>query len=86
MDGPVERPVRVGVSYPAVVVRASGEEQSVTITNVSSDGFSVDGQKGLTGGERVHLRLADAGTIHAEIRWAAASRAGGVFFDKPVVP
>src|SRR5688572_5859212 len=86
MDQPTGRPPRIDVTYPALLIRANGSEQEVTIVDVSADGFSLDGQDGLNIGEQVYLKLGKHGNVQAEVRWVAGPRAGGVLFGEPQVP
>lgn len=79
------RPRRIPVSYPAIVTTSDGTEQAVTVLDVSAEGFSIEGQQGLSPGQHVYLRVARGPNIAAEVRWIANTRAGGVFFGLPEV-
>jgi hypothetical protein len=86
MDQPSVRPTRIDVDYSAKLMRANGEEQDVTVTDVSADGFSLSGHDGLLTGEQVYLKLGKGGNIQAEIRWVSGGRAGGVLFGGFEIP
>nr|WP_246167476.1 PilZ domain-containing protein [Sphingomonas piscis] len=72
------RPTRVIVHSPALLTRADGTEHKVTITDVSAQGFSLEGQEGLEVGEQIYLKVGKEEAIPAEVRWVADSQAGGV--------
>ncbi|QIK79436.1 PilZ domain-containing protein [Sphingomonas piscis] len=80
-----KRPARVRVLQPATVTRSSGEEQAVTVTDISANGFSLEGQSGLSVGEQIYLRLGKQGNVQGEIRWVAEAKAGGMLFESSPV-
>ena len=49
------------------------------VVNVSAHGFMVQGDLGLTRGERVIIRLPELGRIEAHLIWVAEDRAGFQF-------
>jgi len=49
------------------------------ITNISSNGFMIDGELPIGRGERVMLRLPEVGRIEAHVIWVADDRAGFQF-------
>ena len=49
------------------------------VVNVSAHGFMVQGELGLTRGERVIIRLPELGRIEAHLIWVAEDRAGFQF-------
>jgi len=85
VDEAFKRPARVRVLQPATVTRSSGEEQAVTVTDISATGFSLEGQKGLGVGEKIYLRLGKQGNVQAEVGWVAEAKAGGVLFESSLV-
>ena len=49
------------------------------VVNVSAHGFMIQGELGLTRGERVIIRLPELGRIEAHLIWIADGRAGFQF-------
>lgn len=74
------RAFRIGISHPAVLVRADGAESPVILTNVSQSGFCMKAEDVPGVGERVIFR-GEAGDVPAEVRWARDGGAGGVFLQ-----
>lgn len=77
--GQIKRGPRVSTDLKAVLLRPSGEEIAVLITDISKDGFKLSTDTQLMIGERVDLRVPKTGDVPAQIRWALGSEAGGVF-------
>lgn len=77
--GEIKRGPRVSTDLKATVLRASGEEIAVLITDISKDGFKLSTDTQLMIGERIDLRVPKTGDIPAQIRWALGNEAGGVF-------
>jgi len=77
--GEIKRGPRVSTDLKAKVLRASGEEINVTISDISKDGFKLVSEVQLMIGERVDLHMPKTGDVPAQIRWAVGNEAGGVF-------
>lgn len=77
--GEIKRGPRVSTDLKAVLLRPSGEEIAVLITDISKDGFKLSSDTQLLIGERIDLRVPKAGDVPAQIRWALGNDAGGVF-------
>lgn len=77
--GQIKRGPRVSTDLKAVLMRPSGEEIAVLITDISKDGFKLSTDTQLMIGERVDLRVPKTGDVPAQIRWALGNEAGGVF-------
>jgi len=77
--GQIKRGPRVSTDLKAVLLRPSGEEIAVLITDISKDGFKLSTDTQLMIGERVDLRVPKTGDVPAQIRWALGHDAGGVF-------
>jgi len=67
------------VDFPAFAEHRRVGDIHVHITNVSANGFMVEGEIGLGRGERVMLRLPEIGRIEAHVIWVAEGRAGFQF-------
>lgn len=77
--GEIKRGPRVATDLKATLLRSSGEELSVIITDISKDGFKISSDVQLKIGERIDLRVPKTGDVPAQIRWALGNEAGGVF-------
>ena len=86
IPGEISRAARVSVSHDAVLVLSDGSEQHVTITDVSSGGFHLVAAGSVPIGEHVFLRVERYGDFPAQIRWAFAGEAGGVFLQPVELP
>ena len=75
------RPVRVSTAIEAVVVRSTGDEVSVTISNLSAEGFRLSAAGELQGGSLVYLRVPHCGDVKARILWVKGTDAGGRFLE-----
>ena len=84
--GEISRAARVSVSHDALLVLSDGSEQPVTITDVSSGGFHLVTAGTVPIGDHVFLRVARYGDFPAQIRWALAGEAGGVFLEPVEIP
>jgi len=67
------------VEYPVFAEHRRMGDIHMRITNVSSNGFMVEGDLDLGRGERVMLRLPEIGRIEAHVIWVADGRAGFQF-------
>ena len=86
IPGQVPRGHRIEVAHDATLVLADGSEQSVTITDVSSEGFRLTSEATLPIGGHVFLRVPRYGDFPAQIRWALGTDAGGVFLEPVELP
>src|SRR5437764_11799108 len=73
------RPARVDLRRPAVVVDSQGDEHVVTILDISSGGFRLQLFEGARIGEFVTVRAEHGASFTGQIRWALGDEAGGVF-------
>ncbi|WP_066556326.1 pilus assembly protein PilZ [Croceicoccus bisphenolivorans] len=67
------------VDYPVLAEHRRIGDIHMLVTNVSSNGFMVDGELPIGRGERVMLRLPEIGRIEAHVIWVAEGRAGFQF-------
>ncbi|AKM09997.1 PilZ domain-containing protein [Croceicoccus naphthovorans] len=67
------------VDYPVLAEHRRIGDIHMHITNVSSNGFMVEGDLTIGRGERVMLRLPEIGRIEAHVIWVAEGRAGFQF-------
>ena len=63
----------------ALMLRESGEQDEVTITDVSEGGIGLAVSKLPSIGEHIIVRQVGHADFAAQIRWAAGARAGAVF-------
>jgi len=63
----------------AMLLRESGEQDEVTITDVSDGGIGLAVSKLPSVGEHIIVRQAGHADLAAQIRWAAGARAGACF-------
>ena len=84
--GQVPRAQRITVDQTAVLVRANGATVPVTIKDVSKGGFRLALSDVPAIGEHVFLRVERYGDFPAQIRWALAGEAGGVFLEPVDLP
>jgi hypothetical protein len=82
---PDPRARRIDVSYEGVLVASDGHEIPIVVKDLSREGFRVELHDEVLVGELVRLRVGRGGDLHAEIRWALGTEAGGVFLDRPPV-
>ena len=67
------------VDYPVLAEHRRIGDIHLRITNVSANGFMVEGELPIARGERVMLRLPEIGRIEAHVIWVAEGRAGFQF-------
>lgn len=67
------------VDYPVLAEHRRIGDVHMQITNISANGFMIDGEVPLGRGERVTLRLPEIGRIEAHVIWVAEGRAGFQF-------
>lgn len=67
------------VDYPVLAEHRRIGDVHMQITNISANGFMIEGEVPLGRGERVVLRLPEIGRIEAHIIWVAEGRAGFQF-------
>jgi hypothetical protein len=75
----VERAPRIQFDRAGVLIDSAGGEHPVTVLDLSSSGFKLSLAHPVHAGDLVTLRVDRSGAVQAEIRWAAAGEAGGVF-------
>jgi len=64
------------VDFPVLAEHRRLGDIHMRITNISSNGFMVEGEMPIGRGERVMLRLPEVGRIEAHVIWVAEGRAG----------
>ena len=79
VPGPSKRSPRVDLRRPAVLVDSDGSERAITILDISSGGFRMEGAEGTRIGELVQVRVERGVALPAQIRWVLGNEAGGVF-------
>ena len=67
------------VDYPVIAEHRRLGDVHLHITNISAQGFMVEGALELGRGERVIIRLPRVGRIEAHLIWATDDRAGFQF-------
>ncbi len=67
------------VDYPVIAEHRRLGDVHLHITNISAQGFMVEGALELGRGERVIIRLPRVGRIEAHLIWATPDRAGFQF-------
>ena len=67
------------VDYPVIAEHRRLGDVHLHITNISAQGFMVEGALELGRGERVIIRLPRVGRIEAHLIWATSDRAGFQF-------
>ena len=72
---------RVETAIPAVMVDSAGDEHPVVVTNLSSGGFRLRGERPMMAGQNVSLRVNRYGAFPATIEWATGNEAGGRFLE-----
>ena len=72
---------RTDVNFAGVVIRADGSSQVVRVTNISNDGCRIEGDRQLSIGEWVTVRIAGHAEWRASVRWALVNSAGLKFSE-----
>ena len=75
----LRRAARHPVDYKVIGEHRRLGDVHLHVVNVSAHGFMVEGDLGLTRGERVIIRLPELGRIEAHLIWIAEGRAGFQF-------
>ena len=75
----LRRAARHPVDYKVIGEHRRLGDVHLHVVNVSAHGFMVEGELGLTRGERVIIRLPELGRIEAHLIWVAEGRAGFQF-------
>jgi hypothetical protein len=81
VPGFIKRAPRIDLDRSAVLIDSAGDEQQVTVIDVSSGGFKLKVSSVPRIGEHVRLRVERSAEIEAQIRWAVGQEAGGVFLS-----
>lgn len=76
---PSERPRRIEVARPAVLVLPDGHECRAAVKDVSAKGFRIEVAEELFVGEHVQLCIGKEQPVMGEIRWTRGREAGGIF-------
>ncbi|MDQ3077543.1 MAG: PilZ domain-containing protein [Pseudomonadota bacterium] len=84
--GHIKRAPRVEGRHDALLVSSDGRQSSVVVLDLSGGGFRIQSDEMLKIGEYVALRVDRYGDFPAQIRWALAGEAGGVFLEPIVLP
>ena len=85
----IKRAPRIDYSRPAVLVDSGGVEHQVSVIDISSSGFKLQVTALPRIGDMVTLRVDKSAPVQAQIRWAVAGQAGGVFLtpvDSSLLP
>jgi hypothetical protein len=80
MHGWIGRKDRDEVAIDAVVHRDDGSSESVTLTNLSTDGCRIESENDFRIGEHLQIGIPSIGQLDAQIRWALPGSAGARFF------
>ena len=75
----LRRAARHPVDYPVIAEHRQRGDVMLHVTNISANGFMVDGSCDLGKGERVTIRLPGIGRIEAFLIWNSGERAGFQF-------
>jgi hypothetical protein len=75
------RSPRVEAEHPATLIDSTGRLFEVIVTELSAGGFRLSVGELLTVGEKVRILVERHGEFPAEIRWATADQAGGIFLE-----
>lgn len=75
----LRRAMRHPVDCPVIGEHRQLGDVHLNIVNISSHGFMVQGDHGMTRGERVTIRLPSIGRIEAHVIWQADDRSGFQF-------
>lgn len=70
------RAARHSTSYPVLLEHLRMGDLKATITNISANGFMIEGQPQLQRGDRANVRLPIIGQIEAYVIWTLDQRAG----------
>ena len=81
VPGFIKRAPRIDIDRSAVLIDSDGEQQQVTVLDVSSGGFKLKVSSLPRIGDHVRLRVERSAEIEAQIRWAVGEEAGGVFLS-----
>jgi len=73
------RAMRHPVDYKVIAEHRQRGDVHLHIVNISAQGFMVNGEHGLTRGERVTIRLPVIGLIEAHVIWVRDDRSGFQF-------
>lgn len=82
----IKRAPRTDGQYQGLVVDSEGRLSPVTILDISSGGFKLEADKTFRIAEYIGLRISTYGEFSAQIRWAVAKEAGGIFLNPIVLP
>lgn len=77
----IKRAPRIQGCHEATLVDVLGRTYPVTVIDISSGGFRLEGEETFKIGEYVALRVPKFGDFPAQIRWALGREAGGVFLE-----
>jgi hypothetical protein len=80
-QGWIGRKDRNPVAVHAMVLRSDGEQVSVKLTNISSEGCCLESDENFRIGEHVSIALPRMGDVRAQVRWALPGAAGTKFTD-----
>lgn len=70
---------RIALREDAQLIDSDGGIAAVVLTDISKEGFRLEASETLEIGEQVNLRVARFGDFLAQIKWARAHEAGGIF-------
>jgi hypothetical protein len=73
------RKARHDVEVEAVAYRSDGTKASVRLSNLSNGGCRINSDREFHVGERLQIAMPRMGFVRAQVRWAAAGRAGAKF-------
>ena len=81
MNGPASanRPVRVDVTFDAVVTGSDGHCLSALVKDFSAGGFRLEVKEELLPGEDIFLQVGKGKPLAAQVQWSLANQACGSF-------
>lgn len=79
--GTVNRPPRVDLRRPAVLINSDGVAVDVTVLDVSSGGFRLEVSEAPRIGELVRLQVERGREFCGQILWVLGDQAGGKFVE-----
>lgn len=82
MHGWIGRKDRDDVAIDAVVHRADGSSESVTLSNLSREGCRIESGGDFRIGEHLKIAIPTMGQRNAQVRWALPGSAGARFLGR----
>jgi hypothetical protein len=73
------RPVRIDVSFDAVVTASDGQRVPAVVRDLSASGFRLEIREELLPGEHIILQVGKGIPLVAQIQWSLGNEAGASF-------